>query len=239
MCPICAVATNYELPTHLLVQLLFDLDGTLTDSSPGIIRSLAHTMRVFGRQVPPLPRLRLCVGPPLVTVFHSLLPDCDNDAVERAIAIYRQRYEATGITESALFPRVAEALSDLHKSNHCLQLVTVKPEPYARRILEQFSIAAFFNDVFAPMLDDRGTTKSVLVRAALADTAYEKGEIAMIGDRAEDIMAARENRIFSAAAAWGNGTSEEIADAKPDCIFNSITEYVHWIESRDQAINKR
>jgi len=220
------------------MQLLFDLDGTLTDSSPGISRCLAYTMRALGQDVPPIPRLRRCVGPPLATVFQSLLTNCDTDDIERAIGIYRERYEATGISESALFPGVVEALDTLHKSKHCLQLVTVKPEPYARRILEQFSIATFFDDVFAPMLDDRVTTKSVLVRSALAGGRRKKSEIAMIGDRAEDLIAARENRIFSAAAAWGYGTSEELAEAKPDRIFHTMSEYVHWIESHDGAINQ-
>ena len=220
------------------MQLLFDLDGTLTDSSPGIIRCLAHTMQVLGQDVPSIPCLRLCLGPPLVTVFQSLLTNDDNDVIERAIAIYREQYEATGISETALFPGVAEALNDLHQSSHCLQLVTVKPEPYARRVLKQLSIASVFNDVFAPTLDDRVTTKSALVRAALADGTYDKSEVAMIGDRAEDIIAARENRIFSAVAGWGYGTSEEIAAAKPDRIFSTMTEYVHWVESRDGPINQ-
>jgi phosphoglycolate phosphatase len=192
-------------------------------------------MRVFNREVPSIRRLRLCVGPPLVQVFQSLLSNCDDADIERAIAVYRERYETTGISESALFPGVAEALNELHKSNHCLQLVTAKPEPFAQRILEQFSIAAFFNDVFAPTLDDRDTTKSMLVRTALAGGTHEKGDIALIGDRAEDIIAARENQIFSAAAAWGYGTSEEIAEANPDCTFYSMTEYVHWIESASGA----
>jgi len=217
------------------MQLLFDLDGTLTDSSPGISRCLAYTMRAMGQDVPPIPRLRRCVGPPLATVFQSLLTNCDTDDIERAIGIYRERYEATGISESALFPGVVEALATLHKSTHCLQLVTVKPEPYARRILEQFRIATFFDDVFAPMLDDRVTTKSVLVRTALAGGTHQQSDIAMIGDRAEDIIAAREHRIFAAAAAWGYATSEEIAAAKPDRIFHTMTEYVRWIESRDGA----
>jgi len=87
-------------------------------------------------------------------------------------------------------------------------------------------------------LDDRVTTKSVLVRSALAGGRRKKSEIAMIGDRAEDLIAARENRIFSAAAAWGYGTSEELAEAKPDRIFHTMSEYVHWIESHDGAINQ-
>jgi phosphoglycolate phosphatase len=192
-------------------------------------------MRVLGQEVPPIPRLRLCVGPPLATVFQSLLTDGDNDDIERAIAIYRERYEATGISESALFPGVAEALGTLHKSKHCLQLVTAKPEPYARRILDQWDVAAFFSDIFAPTLDDRVTTKSVLVRTALANGTYEKSEIAMIGDRAEDISAAREHGIFAAAAAWGYATVEEIIEAEPNRIFHTMTEYVQWIESRDGA----
>jgi phosphoglycolate phosphatase len=213
------------------VRLLFDLDGTLTDSSSGIIRCLAHTLKAFGQDVPSTRRLRLCVGPPLATVFQSLLTDCSNEDIERAIAIYRERYEATGIGESALFPGVAKALHELHERQHRVQLVTVKPEPYARRILEQFGISALFADVFAPALEDRVTTKSVLVRRALADGAHDKGETALIGDRAEDIIAARENRIFAAAAAWGYGTSEEIAAATPDRVFSTMTDYVNWIRS--------
>jgi len=192
------------------MQLLFDLDGTLSDSSPGIIRCVVHTMRVLGQDVPSIPRLRGCLGPPLLTIFQSLLPDCHNDVIERAIAIYREEYEAAGISETALF--------------------------YARRVVKQLGIASFFNAVFAPTLDDRVTTKSTLVRAAVTGRTHDASEMAMIGDRAEDIIAARENRIFSAAAAWGYGTSEEIAEAKPDRIFHTMTEYVHWIESGDSAI---
>ena len=220
------------------MQLLFDLDGTQSDSRRGIVRCLVHTLQTLGHEVPSIPRLRLCVGPPLASVFQSLLTNYDSDHIERAIAIYRERYEAIGISESALFPGVPEALNELHERNHRLQLVTNKPEPYAKRILQQFRIAAFFHDVFAPRLDDRIATKSVLVRTALAGGPYQKSQIAMIGDRAEDIIAARENRIFSAAAAWGYGTSEEIAEAKPDRIFHTMSDYALWIESRSAAINQ-
>jgi phosphoglycolate phosphatase len=78
----------------------------------------------------------------------------------------------------------------------------------------------------------------VLVRTALAGGPYQESQIAMIGDRAEDIIAAREKRIFSAAAAWGYGTSEEIADAKPDRIFHTMSDYALWIESGSAAINQ-
>ena len=86
------------------MQLLFDLDGTLSDSRRGIVRCLVHTLQTLGHEVPSIPRLRLCVGPPLASVFQSLFTNYDSDHIERAIAIYRERYEAIGIRESALFP---------------------------------------------------------------------------------------------------------------------------------------
>ena len=168
-----------------------------------------------------------CVGPPLPVAFRTLLRSADARVIEQAIAAYRERFETTGIFENALYPGVREALAVLQQEGHRMRIVTAKPQPYAIRILEHFEIDRFFDAVHGPTLADRTHNKVILIEEALREVA--SSDAVMIGDRGEDIRAARANGIPAIAARWGYGSAEELSAADPDYAAEDINDVVQWV----------
>jgi len=191
--------------------VLLDLDGTLVDSAPGIIQSIAHTLRDMGHPVPTVGELLRWVGPPLPDSFHALggVPPED---VERALDIYRQRYLDVGAYDSKLFDGVGALLRDLREKDTTLALATSKPHTPAVLMLEHFTLAHHF-DVIATAWDDetRGE-KPLIVGDALEELAqkgHNTSDIVMVGDRIHDVEGAHEHGIPAIIVGWGYGTGEE------------------------------
>jgi phosphoglycolate phosphatase len=208
------------------VHLFFDLDGTLTDSSLGIVRCFVHALKRVGVEVTELPLL-VCVGPPLPVAFRTLLASDEAQVIEQAIAAYRERFETTGIFENALYPGVRQALAELQRQGHRMRVVTAKPRPYAIRILEHFEIDRFFDAVHGPTLADRTHNKAILIEEALREV--ESSHAVMIGDRDEDIRAAKANAIPAIAARWGYGSAAELSEAGPSYAAEDIDDVVRWV----------
>lgn len=212
------------------MHLLFDLDGTLTDSSPGIIRCINFALTELGQAALPDAQLRGMIGRPLALIFERLLDTPDDATVDRAIDAFRVRFNDVGIFENSVFPGIAEALTHLRQSGHRLQVVTAKPLVNARRVVEHFGLLPLFDAVHGPALDHRACDKAELVADALR-TAGDDRTAVMIGDHADDIRAARRHGLRAAAVAWGYGTPDEIASAQPDYIAATTTDLVRWIET--------
>lgn len=208
------------------MDLLFDLDGTLTNSAPGILRCFAHALDCVGRPGIDVP-VHLAVGPPLYRVFEALLPVQDTALIEPAIVAYRERYEAIGILENSPYPGVHDALTTLRLRGHQMRVVTMKPEPYAARVLTHFKLAEFFGGLHAPALGDRRYDKGTLVASALLGRG--SADAVMIGDQPEDIRAARANGIRSIAALWGFGAKKELLAANADAAAADINEVVSLV----------
>ena len=205
------------------MDLLFDLDGTLTNSAPGILRCFAHALDRVGRPGIDVP-VHLAIGPPLYRVFEALLSVQDTALIEPAIVAYRERYEAVGIFENAAYPGVHDALTALRLRGHQMKVVTMKPEPYAARVLTHFKLAEFFGGLHAPALGDRRYDKGDLVASALLGRG--SADAVMIGDQPEDIRAARANGIRSIAALWGFGAKKELLGANADASAAHIKDVV-------------
>lgn len=193
--------------------LLFDLDGTLTDNSVGIARSIAYALERLGVPVPDDGALRRCVGPPLRESFAWLLDTDDRDAIELAIACYRERFADVGWRENVVYAGIPETLAGLAAGPARVFLCTSKPEPYARRIVQLFGLSEHLHGVYgadmAGALDDK--VKLFAHVAAREGFAPESG--IMIGDRAQDLRAARMNGARAVGVLWGFGSREELAGA--------------------------
>ena len=211
------------------MRLLFDLDGTLTDSRLGVTRCIQHALIEAGRAAPPIEALTRYVGPPLLGTFATLLETSERDRIEAAIGAYRRRFERVGLFENSLYAGIAEMLGPLDAAGHELRVVTVKPRPYARRILEHFGIADRFRGVHGPDLDARDYSKASLIHEVCLTAPLADGSALMIGDRAEDVHGARSNGIGSVAVTWGYGDPAELAAARPDCLVASSSELVDYI----------
>jgi phosphoglycolate phosphatase len=209
---------------HGRFSLFFDLDGTLSDPSEGITRSVQYAMECLGRPYPPKSELTQFIGPPLRWTFPLLLGTDDRDLVETAIDYYRQRYETIGLFENEVYPGVPELLRRLRDEGFPLFVVTSKPKVYADRITQHFGFADFFIEVYGPELDGRFDEKVELVGYVLQQRSLDPSRTIMIGDRARDVESGRAHGTRTIGVTYGFGTLEEIVAAKPDCICDSPSE---------------
>lgn len=219
----------------LLRHLFLDLDGTLVDPFEGITRSLAHALEALGHPVPPRSELKAHIGPPLSNAFKSLLGTSEEATLRAAIDAYRARYSEVGVLENEVYDGIPEALQALREDGIELHLVTSKPAVYARRVLEHAGLAASFETVHGPDLDEIHLQKGALLRRVLDSGAIEPSSTALAGDRGVDLDAARENGVFSIGVMWGYGTREELGTA--DWIVYSPPELLAHVRALARAEN--
>jgi phosphoglycolate phosphatase len=195
--------------------VLFDLDGTIVDSAPGIVQSIAHTLRELGKPVPPMKELLHWVGPPLPQSFQTRggVPD---DELDEAVAIYREQYLNVGAYDSRLFDGMGAILRELKAQGRPIAIATSKPTTPATLMLEHFTLVPYFSVIAAAADDESRGEKHLIIDDALeglADLGIETSQVIMVGDRIHDIDGARKHNIPSAVVRWGYGTPEEWAQA--------------------------
>ena len=139
--------------------ILLDLDGTLTDSAPGILNSVRYGCRKLGLPVPDDATLRRFLGPPLIDSFRNLCGLSAADA-DRAVAAFREYFPTKGIFENEVYPGIPAMLADLHARGCQLVLATSKPEEYARRIMAHFDLEPYFTAICGATLDETRTDKA-------------------------------------------------------------------------------
>ncbi len=189
---------------------LFDLDGTMIDSAPGITSTVAESMRALGLPVPGPDVLIRLVGPPIMDGFREVLGLADADAAALLVA-YRARYASTGALETVAFPGVAEALDRIAQP---LAVATSKPWPLATAILERLGLADRFVAICGANADDTGSSKAEVVAKALEALRAAGCDMrapVMIGDRLHDVEGAAANGVPTIFAAWGYGHEGEAA----------------------------
>ncbi|HSN21646.1 MAG TPA: HAD hydrolase-like protein [Usitatibacter sp.] len=196
-----------------MIAALFDLDGTLTDPREGITRSLAYALERMGVAPPPLDEMVFAIGPPLRASLAQLLGTDSPAAVERALALYRERFADVGLFENRPYEGVAEALAALSAGGVRLLVATSKPTVYARRIVERFALAAHFEEVHGCELDGTREDKRELLAHVIPRHRLDASASVMIGDRGADMRAARHHGLHALGALWGYGTDEELREA--------------------------
>ena len=188
--------------------ILFDLDGTLTDSGEGIINCAQMTLERFGLPVPSREELRFLVGPPLGDSFLKL--GIPAERASEAIEIFRSRYVPIGKFENHPYPGIRELLEALKSQGHRLFVATSKPEVTAIEVLEHFDLAQYFDLICGASMDDSRTTKSEVIAFLLEQNRRIDNAI-MVGDTAFDVTGAAAHGIPTIGVAWGYG---EAADMK-------------------------
>lgn len=211
------------------MHIFFDLDGTLTDSCTGIIRCVNHALSELGCDGQPDARLRAMIGQPLTNIFGVIMPEADDDAIDRAIASYRVRFDDVGMFENAVYPGVPEALALLRASGHRLRVVTAKPHAAARRVLEHFGMLGHFDGVHGPELTDRGCDKAALLGAALREAGAAPDDAVMVGDRVDDVRAAAAHGVRAVGAGWGYGLPRELMDAGAAHVAPDLESLVRYL----------
>jgi phosphoglycolate phosphatase len=208
------------------MNLLFDLDGTLTDPFSGITKCISYALDMLGRKLPPRESLRWCIGPPLKDSFAKLLASDDDELVERAVALYRERFGTVGLFENEVYDGIPEALEALQKNGHTLYVATSKPVVYAERIIDHFGLHRHFKCIFGSELDGTRNDKTSLISHILQTELIAPSETLMIGDRGHDIIGAKENGIHAFGVLWGYGTRDELENSGARAFFRTPQELV-------------
>jgi len=199
--------------------VLFDLDGTLIDSEPGITACLAHAFARIGAALPERDVLRTWIGPPFRQTFPSVLGD-DEVRIAAAIAHYRERFLDVGWSEHEVYDGIPDLIRALTDAGHALAVVTTKPEPQARKILDHLPFGAAFARLYCADAGQAHSEKAKMIARALVDFGAEAKRTAMIGDRHFDIEGARANQVRGYGVAWGFGSVEELREAGADAIVH-------------------
>jgi phosphoglycolate phosphatase len=189
---------------------LFDLDGTLTDPREGITRSIAYALERLGIEPPPADDLVFAIGPPLRCSLAQLLGSAAPEAVEKALAHFRDRFAEVGIFENRLYDGIVEALDSIAAPGALLVIATSKPHLYARRIVDHFALGAHFSHVHGCELDGTRADKCDLIPHILSHHGIDADDAVMIGDRGMDMHAARHHGVAAMGVLWGYGSREEL-----------------------------
>ena len=203
--------------------IFFDLDGTLTDPSEGITRSVQYALSKFEIESDP-DDLRSFIGPPL---HHSFMEryGFDEPTARTAIAYYREYFADRGIYENRLFSGIPELQQRLSTAGAELCLVTSKPEIFATQVLRFFDLEACFDAVVAPGLDLVHAEKRELIARAMGRyEGHTAADFVMIGDREHDIIGAAANGIDSIGVTYGAGSREELASAGATHIVDTLVD---------------
>lgn len=208
------------------MNLLFDLDGTLTDPFIGITECISYALNMLGRKLPPRESLRWCIGPPLRDSFAKLLASDDDALTEKAVAFYRERFSTAGLYENEVYNGIPEVLEALQNNGHTLYVATSKPTVYAERIIDHFGLQRYFKCIFGSELDGTRSNKTSLITHILQTELIASSETSMIGDRKHDMIGAKENEMYGFGVLWGYGTKDELENSGAHAFFEIPRELV-------------
>lgn len=204
--------------------ILFDFDGTLTESGLGITRSSAYAFEQMGLPVPTQEELDTFIGPPLVSSFMKYGNMSEEDA-RIATDHYRVRYRSIGWKENRVYAGITPLLQALKAQGAYLAIASAKPEMFVRRIAEYFGIAGYFDKIVGIGMDMQTThdDKTHLILAALPE-GMDRSRIAMVGDRMYDMEAAKKCNLTAIGAAYGYGSHAELEESGADVICDTVAD---------------
>lgn len=209
--------------------VLFDLDGTLTDSQEGIMNSIVYTLQHFGIRVDDRTVLRPWLGPPLVDSLMKYY-GFDRERALEGVEKYREYFDEKGIFENKVYPGIEDLLKKLQDQGYALMTATSKPEVAARRITDHFNLTRYFTFIGGATLDDSRVRKGDVIRYVLeANRVVDLSAAMMVGDRENDIMGAGQNGLESIGVLYGYGDREELESAGADHIVETVEEIARFL----------
>lgn len=216
--------------------ILFDLDGTLTDSGPGITNSVMYALGRFGISVEDHSELYRFIGPPLLSSFKEFY-GFDDSTAKKAVEYYREYYSDKGIFENTVYNGIPELLKQISGSGRKSALATSKPEKFAVQILDHFGLSQYFSNITGASMTEARTEKTELISIALSSlNIKDKSSAVMIGDRRFDIYGAAANDIASIGVLYGYGSHKELTDAGADFIAETPQKIAELIALKGAVI---
>lgn len=208
-------------------HILFDLDGTLTDSGEGIMNCAKLALEHYGLPIPSEAELRTFVGPPLHESFIRF--GVPAEEAENAIKIYRSRYLTVGKFENFPYPGIPEMLGALKEAGHKLYVATSKPENTSVEILEHFGLAQYFDLICGASMDLSRNSKADVIAYLLDKTGHVENTV-MVGDTAFDVIGAKAHGIATIGVAWGYGKVEDMENAGSAAIVHTAQELLMLLQ---------
>lgn len=204
--------------------ILFDLDGTLTDSQVGIINSVQHALKSFGIEETDRESLRKFIGPPLKDSFMEYY-QFDEEKANLAITKYREYFSVKGLFENRVYPGIPELLKKLVEHGKKLIVATSKPTPFTRQILDHFNLDRYFTFVSGSNLDGTRIRKDEVIAYAIKECGLKANDnMVMVGDRKYDITGAKAIGIDSIGVLYGFGSRSELEEENPTRVVGSVSD---------------
>lgn len=207
--------------------IIFDLDGTLTDSGEGILNCAELALRHFDLPIPDRQTMRVFVGPPLHDTFVKFgVPE---QKAEEAVAVYRSRYTTVGKFENTPYPGVHEMLQSLRDRGHTLLVATSKPEGMSVEIMDKFDLSKYFHRICGASLDRSRSSKEDVI-AYLLELNGTAENMVMVGDTAFDVLGAAAHGIPTIGVSWGYGAVEDMQNAGAMAIADTMEELLSILD---------
>ncbi|MDR1268049.1 MAG: HAD family hydrolase [Planctomycetaceae bacterium] len=210
------------------INVLFDLDGTLTDPCEGITNSVKYSLEKFGIAEKDNGKLKLFIGPPLEKSFMEYY-GFDKNTAQKAVKYYREYFSEKGIYENLLYEGIENVLKELNaQSKNCI-IATSKPEIFAIKIVRYFQIEKYFKYIVGSNIEGTFIEKEDIIKSVLEKYKLKNDVTIMVGDRKYDIIGANKNRINSIGVLYGYGTREELEKEKPTYLCNRVNELLQLL----------
>lgn len=216
---------NYDL-------ILFDLDGTITDSGEGITKSVQYALSKFGIEEPDLEKLRKFIGPPLIDSFEKYYDFSREEAI-RAREIFNERYQPIGWKENSPYDGIEDVLKALEKEGKMLGIATSKPADTANRVLSYFGLRDYFSVFCAAPLNGIGGEKAGRIQAAIEDAkalGCEAKNVIMVGDTKFDVLGAHECHIPCVGVTWGFAVEGEFEACDTEFVVDTMDELLNVLK---------
>ena len=209
--------------------ILFDLDGTITESGPGIMNSVEYALNKMNREVGERDTLKKFIGPPLTESMEKYYGMSEEEAL-LGVKYYREYYHDKGIYENRVYDGLEEVLKKINEAGKQAIVATSKPEKYAKIIIDHFHLTQYFACVAGMEMDGgRGTKAQVITYALEKNDITDKSNVLMIGDREHDVIGAHENGLDCLGILYGFGSRKEFEEAGADYIRENVEDILQFV----------
>ena len=209
--------------------ILFDLDGTITESGPGIMNSVEYALNKMNREVGDRDTLKKFIGPPLTESMEKYYGMSEEEAL-LGVKYYREYYHDKGIYENRVYDGLEEVLKKINEAGKQAIVATSKPEKYAKIIMDHFHLTKYFACVAGMEMDGgRGTKAQVITYALEKNDITDKSKVLMIGDREHDVIGAHENGLDCLGILYGFGSRKEFEEAGADYIRENVEDILQFV----------
>jgi phosphoglycolate phosphatase len=214
----------------MIKNVLFDLDGTISDSQEGVVGCYQYTIGKLSRYRYEDNEIKKLIGTPLRGMLSILLKSNDKELINEAVRLYREKFAEIGIIGNKAYPGIPELLTALNSGSYDVFLVTMKNRDDAEKITKYLNFENIFSGIYGPNMDGQPDKKAQLIKTLISEHGLAPDETVMVGDRKEDIIAGKSNGNLTIGITWGYGSKYEITGSAPDRICATPNEILSAIK---------